>query len=745
MLAEFSSVFPRAKPVKVKCVRDDNNRILSAKLMVLSLDEGIHMHILLDDEEHNDIEDNLNPDDTFELYHKWQAYAAKQGQKHLVDISKLGKVPEPSQKVLDMIEEMKESSDMLVLNIVLGSLEVLLREFKSYPHVVKFAETNVNSIMRRSKCYEAVVTAVGLLRFFSTYVDKNNYSKDLESALNRFPTHQAAILKVFEQLGGVNMIEKINRRIHENGYNNQSPYPRSNDDVVMESIPGDDGIIGKDELGKELFDSSQEVHDPDRTPSSDNFFGRSVGNLDNYLYEEEIMDSNGNSMAAGGMTWERLRALLESDDQRCRRFAIQKCSRALTSSTLVDPESMSMDANIDNLLAGHYDQMNGGGHSASMTSTPRRQNDHSNLKLKDANEAEDLVSSLLRCLRVSIHTPKRDAHDLRLAQALGNELGNKEKREFLDSPAGTPRGTKGVNSTSMASILIGAALATPKTDYESITGTLICIDRISMEWPLQVVNGIMKGFSRLMMTLAHAGDEHPTIVNIATSMVVLIIDQVGWEGSDMKIEDSAIASFLDAAEYNKKVVIALSYLLHRSKANSEFSSSMREESNTPTAPVRGGRRNNKIMPMNNLEEAKNSFEILIQENNFSVLKGLWRWCMGLNKKAKLIALELLSGVSMQENVRAFLVKFEGVSKLISLIPVSSDNRAPSAGGDKFGVDLAAIRFIVKTVVNVCATSEKAKEVVRNKISSIQIGPNKVKMADLMDRDEGIRFYMNMLK
>ena len=119
--------------------------------------------------------------------------------------------------------------------------------------------------------------------------------------------------------------------------------------------------------------------------------------------------------------------------------------------------------------------------------------------------------------------------------------------------------------------------------------------------------------------------------------------------------------------------------------------------------------------------------------------------MGLNKKAKLIALELLSGVSMQENVRAFLVKFEGVSKLISLIPVSSDNRAPSAGGDKFGVDLAAIRFIVKTVVNVCATSEKAKEVVRNKISSIQIGPNKVKMADLMERDEGIRFYMNMLK
>ena len=172
---------------------------------------------------------------------------------------------------------------------------------------------------------------------------------------------------------------------------------------------------------------------------------------------------------------------------------------------------------------------------------------------------------------------------------------------------------------------------------------------------------------------------------------------------------------------------------------------MREENNTSSTATKGGRRSNRIMPMNNLEDAKNSFEVLIQENNFAVLKGLWKWCMGLNKRAKLIALELLSGVSMQENVRAFLVKFEGVSKLISLIPVSCDNRAPSAGGDKYGVDLAAIRFIVKSVVNVCATSEKAKEVVRTKMTQIQIGPNKVKMADLMDRDEGIRFYMSMLK
>ena len=74
------------------------------------------------------------------------------------------------------------------------------------------------------------------------------------------------------------------------------------------------------------------------------------------------------------------------------------------------------------------------------------------------------------------------------------------------------------------------------------------------------------------------------------------------------------------------------------------------------------------------EEAKTSFELIVQQENFAVLKGLWRWGIGQLRKPKLLALELLAGVSMFENVRAYLVRFEGVSKLISLLSNSSDNR-----------------------------------------------------------------------
>ena len=251
------------------------------------------------------------------------------------------------------------------------------------------------------------------------------------------------------------------------------------------------------------------------------------------------------------------------------------------------------------------------------------------------------------------------------------------------------------------------------------------------------------------MTLMHAGEDHSSVVNVSSALVLLVIDHVGWEASDMKLENLAVASFLEGSEYKTTVLIALSYLLYRSKVNTtDTSSASGPLTNGMTNQRRGMpsmRSGGRVVPMNISEEAQSSFEMLVQKDNFAVLKGLWRWCMGRNKKPKLIALELLSSVSMQENVRAFLVKFEGVSKLIALLPTSSDERAVSAGGDQYGIDLNVVKFIVKTVVNICSTSEKAKTVLRSKLSNMCIGPNKIKMSDLIDRDEAIRFYMGMLK
>ena len=289
---------------------------------MLSIKE--QLYVIIEDEESNNIEVELNPDDSFELFHKWQAFTAKQGQKHLVNISKLGKIPEPSPNILNMIEEMRDSSDILVLNILNGSLELLLREFKAYPNVIKFAESNVNYIMRKSKCFDAVLGSIGLLKYFSSYIDKSRYSKDLEAALDRFPNNQGDILKVFEDLGGQNMINKINKRVEEYQQKfqleNISPYrddedtnsqpPRSSDGNARLKDGGGGGGGG---FGNDFFESKNIVSNLSSTAPETVLRKNDIG-----LFDDEANEMR-NEENTSGMTLERLKGLLESDDQRCRR------------------------------------------------------------------------------------------------------------------------------------------------------------------------------------------------------------------------------------------------------------------------------------------------------------------------------------------------------------------------------------------------------------------------------------------
>ena len=207
------------------------------------------------------------------------------------------------------------------------------------------------------------------------------------------------------------------------------------------------------------------------------------------------------------MTWERIRTLLESDDQRCRRFALQKCSRALTSSTLPEPETDAIETDVDSLLAGHFDQLPTG-----VGGSPGRMQNGPNLHLRDTGEAQELTASLLKCLRASLHTPKRDAHDIRFTREIGNALEERDRKEFLASPTSTPRGLSNGgdpnSSGSLAGILVNAALGSPKTDYESVHGALICIDRISMEWPVQVYSSHTTCISHTVRFTCFTQDDH---------------------------------------------------------------------------------------------------------------------------------------------------------------------------------------------------------------------------------------------
>jgi len=100
------------------------------------------------------------------------------------------------------------------------------------------------------------------------------------------------------------------------------------------------------------------------------------------------------------------------------RFALEKCSQMLTATTLPDPIPAE-DVNVDNLLAGHF-----GVGEPRILGEARR-----DMKIETPTEAESLQTSLLRCLKSSIHTPKRNVDDLRF----GEELENASSRTSLAS------------------------------------------------------------------------------------------------------------------------------------------------------------------------------------------------------------------------------------------------------------------------------------------------------------------------
>lgn len=124
------------------------------------------------------------------------------------------------------------------------------------------------------------------------------------------------------------MINKINRRVEEQREKMgdlSSPYS------PHEQILGPDNeqVDGDNDFGQDFFDQQQSFH-------ADNIKTQPLTSSKDRVFEREILDDtiesaieSTNAIAAGGMTWERLRGLLESDDPRCRRFALQKASRAL--------------------------------------------------------------------------------------------------------------------------------------------------------------------------------------------------------------------------------------------------------------------------------------------------------------------------------------------------------------------------------------------------------------------------------
>ncbi len=164
--------------------------------------------VFLDDNQINNIESDLNPEDSALLFYKWQAYTAKQLHKHLITAS-TGRGMMPSKTCIQLLEEFSSSSDTLVQNILLSSVEILLRDFRSYSNIVSFAENTVHTIFKKTSNIKIVLNSIKLFQYFSSNIDNNKVSKNIEYALAKFPMHQGDILQTFEEIGGEQMVKNF--------------------------------------------------------------------------------------------------------------------------------------------------------------------------------------------------------------------------------------------------------------------------------------------------------------------------------------------------------------------------------------------------------------------------------------------------------------------------------------------------------------------------------------------------------
>ena len=64
---------------------------------------------------------------------------------------------------------------------------------------------------------------------------------------------------------------------------------------------------------------------------------------------------------------------------------------------------------------------------------PVNQYNNSGIRISNGGEADDLLISLFRCLKISIHTPKRDANDLRFSQELDSTFSSKADLSVIPS------------------------------------------------------------------------------------------------------------------------------------------------------------------------------------------------------------------------------------------------------------------------------------------------------------------------
>ena len=470
--AEFKAMNPRAPPLKITCVRDKNNKILSKGLKLK--DHHLDRHFVVQVEEYNAADLLNSPEGVTNEYRRWQMWTVDQIYD-MIKVSLASKAEDDNASVLAKTEDIRKSKDYdnkLHLDDGLGKewapafqIEqdvdekwiTLLNELSYTPHEgVKCSCLEVLNLLRlRSSSIEVVKGAA--LRICQILVDENDSLNVVVCAFNSFRTNAKGLLPLssYHQ----KEIILLNTSIVKQYMDILSRFPSSEDQrIIMSAYKsmyihryGIDTGVGK----------SHGIHDMHSVDHKRAEAAQKGGDMGKSMDLSESMSFEPSDLHHAEETVIRLRTLLSSDETSVWKFAVTKLHTLLNELRNPLDRRSCFDEEVEGNLASLF---------------------------QSNQEIRFLTACLLNCLKASIDTKsakfkqaRRKGDDM-LEGGTGEDAkeGRRRKRQGNSGRSGS--GSKG----GKAKQLIDAALLSPETDIVMVKKVIDCLYLLTLPFSFDV-------------------------------------------------------------------------------------------------------------------------------------------------------------------------------------------------------------------------------------------------------------------
>ena len=554
-LLEYEQAYLDDTPKTIRHVKDAKGRILSGSIQLVALNLDKYVEVVLNEE---DSTRALDPSAVKAMYHRWQSYTARQMEMYFQN---LASGATPSAESLQVLDDLKISTAHQVQSLVLHSYEQILKKSRN-SIITQPVTDSIHAILRSTDSFDIASSALQLLRLAQTLpccsLNSPQLMLDLHGAMRRFPSRAGDI---------VAMCESMSLSVPHTSPPTHAPHPHT-------ASPPTNPIASENSPRLGVTD---DIDGTGRPGSS--------------------------SSGGGGMSLERILELLDSEDTRCRAFALEKITRS------EEMKAESSDKSTPSFLRIVV--------AESASNTGRK------------SGALNLLRSLFSCLKKSLQPP--------------------------DKP---PSRSAATPSAPMAYLIADSTLRSQGTQMSAV---LSCLRLLYMLVILLHEGGeatdsleeILGERWRLLLTLAHAHERRDSeLCHKSSDILLLLVSSAGWNKYRIKLDRDSVVYFLDSEGPIPRTYLAIEFLLHCMSGTS------------PTQGHGGALREVMEQTGGSPWEQDDAIESLLCHDNFLLLRALWRWSVGnYRPDITMKAMEVLSLAAGSASIKRFLVKFDAVDKV----------------------------------------------------------------------------------